>query len=359
MSIAINAGTSFEFDGLWGNWGLTALLGVLLLAGFIAGLCLHLRTRGTTDALAIDWVRRGLVVLVTLAALARPTIVVRSKSTAVNAVDVFYAVDVTGSMAVADAADGPEGTASDTVTRLSAARQAIDALTTTYAGARFAGVSFGASSSLDVPPTSDQEAIRGWAHDLLIEPTSVSSGSSLDEPLDTLIRAMQDVRRARPNDAIVLYFLSDGEKTSERERRTYTALRQYVDGGAVLALGSRKGGKVPLVTPVNSAQISASTGPRSPNGWVSDPSTKQPAVSRMDPATLKAIADEVSIPYQTLDARHSARNLPRHASRTYALERSEIRRTRREALVWPFALAIAALLVWELVVDIVRMRRHL
>ena len=79
----------------------------------------------------------------------------------------------------------------------------------------------------------------------------------------------------------------------------------------------------------------------------------------MDPATLKAIADEVSIPYQTLDARHSARNLPRHASRTYALERSEIRRTRREALVWPFALAIAALLVWELVVDIVRMRRHL
>lgn len=349
--------TQFVFTGLWGNWPLTIVLCVLIIAVTTAEFVYFLRTRSNSDALVADWIRRILMALVVCACILCPTTITSSKSMAVKNIDIFFAVDITGSMAVTDAYNGP---ASTPQTRLGAARSAVTTIVANNPGSRYAGVSFGTSSTLGVPPTSDHLAIDNWARDLRVEPTGISSGSSLDEPLDTLIRTMSSVRSERPHDAIVLYLLTDGENTAPRERRTFTALRQFVDGGAVMAVGSTHGGTVPLITPANATQLSAAhPSPVHHEQWVTDPSTHKPAISKMSASTLKSIADEVSIPFIQLSRQHSAAHLPQAASRGYALEQSETRRIQRHILIWPFACVLFALVVWEFVVDIVRVRRHL
>lgn len=349
--------TQFVFSGLWGNWPLTICLCVLVIAVTAGEFAFFLHTKSNSDAVLVDWIRRAAMALLVCICLLCPTTITSSKSVAVKNIDIFFAVDITGSMAVTDAYNGPS---SSPQTRLGAARQAVTQIVKANPSSRYAGVSFGTSAALGVPPTADHAAIESWARDLRVEPTGISSGSTLDEPLDTLIRAMSSVRAQRPHDAIVLYFLTDGEKTAPRERRTFTALRQFVDGGAVLSTGSAQGGRVPLVTPANAAQLSAAHPASRPAvQWVTDPSTHQPAVSKMSASTLKSIADEISIPFVELSARQSAARLPQAASRGYALEKSETRRIQRHLLIWPFACAFFALAVWEFVVDIVRVRRHL
>ena len=79
--------------------------------------------------------------------------------------DVVIAADVTGSMGVADATYGDR----TQISRLDAAKAAIDDITAAYAHSSFAAVSFGASGTQDVPLTPDARAIDNWADSLRVE----------------------------------------------------------------------------------------------------------------------------------------------------------------------------------------------
>lgn len=346
--------SDFVFLPVTGAWWSTLLLDVIVVASFVVGVSLFTARRAHNDALVWDWLRRGLLLLALLAASLGPTQVSNTTSAAVNQTDVFFAVDTTGSMAVGDARLPGKA---QPVTRLSASREIIRNVMKLYPSARYAGINFASSANIDLPVTADREAVLSWVDNLEVEPTAVSAGSSLDQPLDTLIKAMQDVHAQRPHDVIVVYYLSDGESTSSRQRRTFSALREFVDGGAVISVGSAHGGQVPLVTAQNTREISRSASPTSPNGWVNDPDTKKPAISRMDASTLKSIADEMSV--DEVDGSQSLDSLKSHASSRFLVEKSTRRRAVRSYMVWPFALIIAVLAIWELGVDVARMRRFL
>ena len=72
-----------------------------------------------------------------------------------------------------------------------------------------------------MPLTPDAPAIDNWANTLAVEATSVSAGSSLDAPIDQLLLTVKSIREAHPDDAIVLYLITDGEQTSNVTRRTF------------------------------------------------------------------------------------------------------------------------------------------
>lgn len=337
--------TSFQFVPLFGPWWLTALISAILVAAFGIGVALFVRNRQDNDARVIDWVRRGAVVLLLVVAAAGPSTVTLTQRQAVNAIDVFFAVDVTGSMAVDDAHYGSD----EAQTRLDVARQAVSDVVSQYPGASYAGVSFGTTSSLGVPLTPDSRALNLWAESLTPEPTSVSSGTSPDAPLDTLIRAMQQSRESHPDNTIVLYYFSDGEKTSESDRRTFSTLRTFVDGGAVIGTGSTAGGRVPLVR--------SDAGASEETQWVTDPETGTAAISRMDDDQLRQIADEVSIEYLHVDATMTAEQLEALTSSQYRLIDTETTRTHVTRFVWPLALAIFALILWEAADVLTKVRR--
>lgn len=104
------------------------------------------------------------------------------------------------------------------------------------------------------------------ANTLAVEATSVSAGSSLDAPIDQLLLTVKSIREAHPDDAIVLYLITDGEQTSNVTRRTFSSLRQYLNDGFTVGVGSTEGGKIPVIADGVSAGDSNTT-----DHWVVDP----------------------------------------------------------------------------------------
>lgn len=110
-----------------------------------------------------------------------------------------------------------------------------------YPNSSFAALRFGASGTLDVPLTPDSKAIDNWADTLAPESTSVSAGSTLDVPIDQLLLTCKSIHEQHPDDAIVLYLISDGEQTSSKTRRTFSSLRRYLSDAFTIAVGSEQG----------------------------------------------------------------------------------------------------------------------
>ena len=342
--------STFTFSPLLG-WPVGGTIALVMLALAIVEVVRH--TFGDAgDETMLSCVRRMLICLTVGAMALGPSMTVSTTSRAVNNTDVVMAVDVTGSMAV---------------------KQAVDDVTKAYADSSFAAVRFGASGTLDVPLTPDAAAIRNWATTLVPEATSVSSGSSLDAPLDQLITTLNDIRTTHPDDAIVLYLITDGEQTSAQSRRTFSTLRHYINDAIVVGVGSTAGGRIPLIKDGassdssksgDSSESSESGSAESKNSnaqqWVTDPDTGQPGISKMDETTLKNLADELGGSMVTTSAQNTMANgRSAEASKKWSVGVTAKQRTRTNPVVWPLAAIALILIAWEMGSTIAMSRRLL
>lgn len=335
------------------GWVGGGILAALLLILAVAIPVTHHRARGHTDAGTLATVRRTVMVLVLALMVLTPSTVSQTTNRAINATDVYIAVDVTGSMAVKDAAYGDHSG----ISRLEAARLAVDDLTKAYPDASFAALRFGMSGTLDLPLTPDDRAIGNWSRGLRTEPTSQSAGSNLDAPLDQLVLSMKETRQQHPDDRILLYLITDGEQTSSHSRRSFSTLRAYLDDAFVLGTGSAAGGRIPVSQ--DTLEGTEGTHPQGDDQWVKDPQTGQPGISTMDQKNLKALADEMSGSYEHLDkGRTLDSGTTAKASKQYRV--TTVTKTRRHVtpLIWPLALVEMILLIWELA-DWIRTSRRL
>ena len=328
----------FTFSPALG-WVAGGLLAAGLAVLAILEIVLFVRRRASSDETVWACIRRTLMLLIVAVMVLTPSVVSSTTSQAINATDVIVAVDTTGSMAVADATYGSE----KTITRIDAARQAVHDVTAAYPDASFAALRFGASGTLDVPLTPDAPAIDNWANTLAVEATSVSAGSSLDAPIDQLLLTAKSIREAHPDDAIVLYLITDGEQTSNVTRRTFSSLRQYLNDGFTVGVGSTEGGKIPVIADGVSAGDSNTT-----DHWVVDPDTGEPGISKMDEKNLKDIADEISGTYVAVNASQTlADSVSAKSSKQWRMTTTVKERTRTTPVVWPLAIALAILLAME------------
>ena len=321
------------------GWPAGVTLAALLCVMAVTQVVLHVR-RSDSDETLFACVRRVLICLVLAVMVLTPSVVASTTSRAVNATDVVVAVDVTGSMAVSDAHYGSD----ETISRLDAAKRAVHDLTDQYADSSFAALRFGASGTLDVPLTPDALAIDNWADTLATEATSVSAGSSLDAPIDQLLLTLKSIRDQHPDDAIVLYIITDGEQTSAVTRRTFSSLRQYLDDAFAVGVGSTEGGRIPLVA---DGVGDAGTGNGSEN-WVTDPDTGEPGISAMDEDTLREIADEMSGTFVALSSTETLANgVSAEASNQWRVTSTAKERERVTSVVWPEAIVLLVLLAME------------
>lgn len=340
----------FTFSPVLG-WAVGGTLAGVLALLAVVEIVLFVRRRGSSDETVWACIRRTAILLVAAVMVLTPSVVAPTTSRAVNATDVIVAVDTTGSMAVQDARYGSE----DTITRIDAARRAVHDLTSSYRNASFAAMRFGATGTLDVPLTPDAPAIDNWADTLAVEAISVSAGSSLDAPIDQLLVTAKSIRQAHPDDAIILVIISDGEQTSNVTRRTFSSLRQYVDDGFTVGVGSAEGGKIPVIADGVSAGDSNTT-----DQWVADPDTGEPGISKMDKRNLKDIADEISGSYVAVNASQTlAGEVSSKTSKQWRVTTTVKERTRTTPVVWPLAIALAVLLALECGAWIVTSRRLL
>lgn len=180
LGLEVEAMTNLTLSPALG-WPLGTAICVIMLVCAVAQIVLHIRRRSQSDETVWACARRSMIcALVAIMALT-PSIVSSTNSRAINTTDVVVAVDVTGSMAVADAQYGSD----EQLSRLDVAKAGGEGIAAMYPNSSFAALRFGASGTLDVPLTPDSKAIDNWADTLAPESTSISAGSTLDVPIDS------------------------------------------------------------------------------------------------------------------------------------------------------------------------------
>ncbi|GAA2530121.1 VWA domain-containing protein [Rarobacter incanus] len=332
-----------------------AIVALALAAGCALGWRAARRASGGRAA-GWDWARRSALAVIVVVMAAGPAVANDRVETYASGVEIYFVVDRTGSMAAEDwgdaatagGADGGEG-ASSIETRLDGVRTDMEAIAKQNPGAQFSIISFDSVASQQLPLTTDARAVASWAATLTQEQTQYSTGSLIDRPLDSLTSALTDSYQNSPGNKRIVYFMSDGENTASGTPRSFAPLASMIDGGAVLGYGTEAGGKMRINDPAGND-----------SGYIQDPtqSGSTAAVSRIDESSLKSLAGEMNLDYvhRTADVAVTQQVPAIEAG----ADASATSRTVRayQPLLWPFALAAAGLLVWEIVISTRRAARR-
>lgn len=250
-------------------WPVAVLLGVLLLGLAVLGLVTrpdHRRQWGLRTAAA------GAAAL----ALLGPGVPGGAAPQGASAVDVWFVVDTTSS---AVARDHPGGRP-----RIDGYREDIPQIAEALPGARFALVTFDSSARTAMPLTTDVQALATAVETMRQEVTLYSAGSSITVAQDHLQQALTRTRESQPGRAQLVFYLGDGEQTNG-EAPTPFALDGLVDGGAVLGYGTAEGGPMAGRSSLGREDTDITT------------SDGQTAISQASEADLRAIADQLGVPY--------------------------------------------------------------
>lgn len=290
-----------------------------------------------------DLVRRTAMVIVLACALMGPAVPVEQEAVVSN-VEIVFAVDRTGSMA---AEDGPDG-----APRMDAVRQDIRTLVQASASARFAVVTWDSSSRIELPVTTDASAVMSFAEGLHQEISEFSTGSTLARPAQTVRGLLESSVEERPENQRFLVVMSDGESTDgsmneagEGGLEAWAGISDLIDGGVVIGYGTPEGGPM---------RIYGVGGVGATEEYMTD-EDGQKVLSRIDEASLADLATIVDVPLllNPTQAQVSELGTVFLADAGVVLEDRRVTYT-YAYVTWIPALALAALVAWEIVVVVSR-----
>lgn len=225
----------------------------------------------------LAWIRRALIVLLAVAMAFRPALPGGEVPTASIQARVFVMVDTSQSVAAEDWGDQP---------RLSGMQADVVEIARSFAGADISVISFDSQASLRVPLTDDGSAVIEMVRALKPEIAQQSQGTSVAVARDLLQAELERSEAADPASPAVVFYLGDGEHTAEEPPQSFGDLAGLVDRGLVLGYGTEEGARM-RVSSFDAAEQAR---------YLQDPAGGD-AISRMDPDTLRGIADELGITY--------------------------------------------------------------
>ncbi len=318
-------------------------LGVFTLIGVGLVAWAYLKRPRTASLSAT--IRRLLMVVAVAFGLAGPAIPVEQEDV-VSKVDVVIAVDRTGSMA---AEDGPGG-----APRLDAVRRDIHALVEGASSARFTVVTWDSSSRVELPATTDSSAVLNFADNLHQEVSEFSTGSTLARPALNILDVLESAAESRPQDRRFLVVLSDGETTTGEGNALGSGselldqVAGLLDGGAVIGYGTAQGGPM-RVYGVGGVGVT--------DEYMVDEDGAT-AISSMDEGALEGLAETLGVELLINPSETSMRAL----GESFLEGAGTVLEGRPKLftyyhVTWVPALALAALLTWEVASFVRRSRR--
>ena len=293
-----------------------------------------------------SWWRRACLALVMVLILAGPAAAV-TESTQVSNVEIYLVVDRTGSMAAEDWAGGP---AAGGGTRLDGVKSDLTAIRDAWPQARFCILALDGAAARELPLTSDLDAVTSWIGSLQQEITQRSQGSSLDGMLPLLVQTLTRAKEKNPEDARLVYILSDGEATDDGRGAgaagtagaTWAEAGELTDGGAVLGYGTASGGMM--------RSFDGSSTPGS-GKYILDPDTGKPAVSVPDTRALASVAEALGVPY--FQRTGGSDDVPTgdftRQDVNAVLTDGREKKNHIRYFTWPLGIAASVLAIWELV----------
>lgn len=260
-----------------------------------------------------------------------------------STVEVYLVVDRTGSMAAEDWAGGAG-------TRLDGVRADLEAIRRALPEARFSILALDSTAAREMPLSTDTNAVDSWIKTLRQEVTSRSTGSSLERMLPLLSATLTEAEQVAPQDARLVYILSDGEATDDgagakdaaSQGVAWKDLSSLIDGGAVLGYGTTEGGKM--------REYDGGTTPADQMPYIKEKGHSDDAISVPDTQELQTVATDLGLPYYQRDGEGDD---PTSAFTSVDVEQilSDGHHGKRSSryLTWPLALLVFALMTWEAV----------
>lgn len=302
---------------------------VLVLFGGLAAVCIVMAVRRPVRR--TSWIRRLLMVLVVATIAATPAVEAEDQPNKTTNVDVFFVVDKTGSMAAYDY-NGSEP-------RLDGVKADLRAIVAQLSGSRFSIIAWDSVAMRQLPLTTDGRAVVSWSDTVQQENTYTSHGSNLALPFEQLQTALQRSMEVNPQNIRIVFFMTDGEvRGTTTGIGVYSQLAGMIDGGYVLGYGTTTGGPMTLNDGLN---------PITPGVWITDPATNQPAISRIDEANLQSLASTLGIHYAHRTTPDDAADLVATIDVQQLIAEGKVPTKIYRHLTWPFGVALALLLAWE------------
>ncbi len=248
--------------------------------------------------------------------------------------DVIFAIDTTSSMGANDYKSKQM--------RLEGVKHDLKLLREKFKGAHISVITFDSSARLVLPSTTDSAIFESVVDTLDREVFATSSGSSIDKPFELIEQQLKNSKSAHPDWNRLLYYMGDGEQTSDKKIMSSESLADLVDGGGVFGYGTQDGASMQKNT-----GIVGDTANQSESNVIKtiDPATKQfvPAVSKLDEEALKKIADKANLDYEN---RNNADDIVLTTRVKTAVDESKSVSTYIN-LYWLFAVPLVMLLFWE------------
>lgn len=203
-----------------------------------------------------------------------------------NNLDVLFVIDNTISMTAEDYQNNN--------TRLSVVKKDCNYIIDKLYGARFSIITFNNNARVVTPFITDVNLTKEAISMIDSIDELYAKGSSLNTPLETIVSSLENYQKNDDREKI-LFFISDGEITDSSTLNSYSSVAKYIDNGAVMGYGTKKGG-----------YMKANNKYLQQDSYIMDytnyKSTK--ALSQIDESNLKQIANDINIDYISM-SKHS------------------------------------------------------
>lgn len=197
-------------------------------------------------------------------------------------IDVIFVIDTTLSM-IAEDYNGNN-------TRLEGIKEICDYTINELQGAKFSLITFGNQARKVVPMIKDINIIKDSIESLDVEDANYATGSSLDMPKDILEETLKHSYEKDKSRKRIVFYISDGEITGENKKiQSFKNCKDYIDGGAVLGIGTSKGGKMLTTDWEGSKEYK--------KYFDEDTYEEKVGISKIDEDNLKQISKDMDIDY--------------------------------------------------------------
>lgn len=279
-------------------------------------------------------IRRLVVLALLVLAACGPAIPGGLTKVVVSDIDVFLVIDTTTSSNAEDG--GPDGE-----TRLDAMKADAMKVATAYGGARYSVITFDNGSLVRMPLVADPTALQSTLDTLEVELQDYAGGSSISEPLDTLLKRLKGSQNQHPERLRLVFYFGDGEQTREDEPASMADAAPLISDGAVFGYGTSEGAHMrPNLSygddDEGAPYLLDDTQPGSPE-----------AISRIDEDALKTLASQLGVPYQHRTAGTEPAYPDEDDRMGQEIDVPDVSVAVR--LYWIPVLAAFALLLWDLV----------
>ena len=159
---------------------------------------------------------------------------------------------------------------------------------------KYSIITFGDTARRIIPFTTDVDIVKAELKAIQLENDFYAKGTSLNLVKNILEKTVKDeYERQSGNTKTLVFFISDGEITIEGEKlEDFSAIKQYIVGGAILGYGTNEGGKM-----VNSTYEDKPTSEFYYIYYYDDDYNKTIALSKIDENNLNKIANDLNIDY--------------------------------------------------------------